>query len=97
MKLRLQKVIVPEKVNNSEYLVEDKFSKESIRICISGIMRMNGVVLNGGDEVYAAVNPTEPNKGRLTGGRDFKENRELQRQKIKLDKKVQSDEAPNMD
>ena len=88
MKLRLRKGIVKEQVTNSEYLVEDVFNEEIIRMQISGKMRMNYLILNVGDEVYVTVSTIEPNKGRLTTGTDFKEHKELSELKFELDKKL---------
>lgn len=89
MNLRLRKGIVKEKVERFEYLVEDIFNKEIIRMSLSGKMIMNYLNLNIGDEVYVVVSPFETNRGRLANETTFKMNNELFGQKLELERRYQ--------
>lgn len=90
MKLRLRKGIVKEQINKFEYLVEDVFNKEIIRMSLSGKLIMNYLILNIGDEVYVIVSLFETNRGRLANGTTFKENNDLFRQKLELERRYEN-------
>ena len=89
MNLWLRKGIVKEQVEKFEYLVEDVFNKEIIRMSLSGKMAMNYLILNIGDEVYVVVSPLVTNRGRLANETTFKENNDLFRQKLELERRYE--------
>lgn len=85
--IRLRKGIVKEAINRFEYLVEDVFDDEIIRMTLPGKMVMNYLRLSTGEEVYVMVSPVEPNKGQLATMTTFKMDNDLYGQKLELDKK----------
>ena len=89
MKLRLRKGIVREQAEKFEYLVEDVFNGEIIRMSLSGKMIMNYLILSVGTEVYVVVSPDKTNRGRLANETTFKEHNELSKQKLELDRKYE--------
>ena len=75
-------------LNMSEYLVEDIFNNEVIKMVLHGKYLMNGLILNIGEIVYITVSSINKCKGRLTTETEFKEYNELSKLRAELEDKV---------